>query len=167
MQALFWIIAIGAVCYAFWRFLRNAAGLAAAVDPDRPLFESATRPTHTIFARLEGVTDTNADGTDRQDVIGSCILGERLRLEREHPAGDEEARVRISRQDGDVIGYLPASAAADVANALHRGQRAEGAIAEITRQARFRRGRGVVAKITMERPGPARHGDTASRRASP
>lgn len=145
----FWIVAITAACYVFWRVLRVLTGLAAATDPDRPLFESERGATHSYFVQIEGVTERNPDGTRRQDIIDECRIGEPLRLVPEEARGSGP-RVRVCRWQGEQIGYLSGAAGAEVTDTLGKGLRIEAALADITRLLRFRPDKAVVVKITAE-----------------
>jgi hypothetical protein len=160
MQALAWIVAITVACYVFWRVLRVLSGLAAATDPERPLFQSERGPTRSFFAPVEGVMERNADGTQRQDIIDACQVGEPLRLVPAAARGAALPPVRVCRWEGEQIGTLPGPVAAEVSEGLRRGLRVEAAIAAITRHARFRPDKAVLAKITAEvasrEPGAAR-----------
>lgn len=150
LYVAFWFVAITAACYVFWQVLRVVTGLAAAVDPERPLFESERGSTRNWFVQLEGVTERNPDGTRRQDIIDECRIGEPLRLVPEEARSGREPRVRVCRWQGEQIGYLSGGAGAEVTDVMAKGLRIEAALADITRLLRFRPDKAVVAKITAE-----------------
>ena len=57
--------------------------------------------------RLKGVSYTNVDGTNRQDIIARCKIGEELELAREPENPKDKAAVAVYYKD-QQIGYLPA-----------------------------------------------------------
>ncbi len=57
---------------------------------------ASSRKWYTV--ELSGVTDTNEDGTPRQQVLEQCEPGEELVL--------NEGATRISRKSGEQIGYI-------------------------------------------------------------
>jgi hypothetical protein len=65
-----------------------------------------------FFTKIAGVSHCNDDGTSRQDVVRRCREGEVLRLGREPNKPHDPNAVRVLRQNGEQLGYLPAHVAA-------------------------------------------------------
>lgn len=53
------------------------------------------------------VTESNEDGTTRQDVLKGCRQGEQLKLILEEEDAEQNFAVKVCRNTGDQIGYLP------------------------------------------------------------
>jgi len=155
VPVLLWVGGIALSVYAFWRAARIATGLARRADPGVPLFESDAHPTQTVFVRLEGVAERNADGTSRQELIRRCVQGEPLRLEHQPPHWDEPERVGVFAMQGGQLGWLDSATGAAVGAGLERGLRAEATVAELTMGAGAPWGRDLVTKITYELPARA------------
>jgi HIRAN domain len=56
---------------------------------------------------LKGVTHENSDGGSRQEIIARCSVGEELSLVPEPDNPFDAGAVKVSRLNGEVIGYLP------------------------------------------------------------
>ncbi len=67
--------------------------------------DAAGRRTQ-FCTKVVGVTFTNSDGTSRQSIIEKCVIGERLLLVREPDNPIDRSAVRVSRRNGETIGYL-------------------------------------------------------------
>jgi hypothetical protein len=74
-----------------------------------------------IFTKVAGVSYRNHDGTSRQKIIPRCRAGELLRLEHEPDNPHDINAIRILRQDGGQIGYLPRELAGEVVSRSARG----------------------------------------------
>jgi hypothetical protein len=67
------------------------------VEPAKPGF----------FTKVVGVSYENKDGTSRQSIIERCRPGEILRLVREPDNPHDTNAVKVLRQNGEQLGYLP------------------------------------------------------------
>lgn len=74
-----------------------------------------------FFATVVGVTHENAAGTDRQTILAECEPLEQLQLEREEDNPHDPNAVKVCRQNGDQLGYLPAGLAAVTARRMDDG----------------------------------------------
>ena len=156
-QALFGCALVALGIYVFWRVARVATGLARRVDPGLPLFDSEEQPTETLFARVEGVDETNPDGTPRQELLRHCNLGDPLVLALAAAHADAGAQVHVLHARGGQLGRLDARSAAAVAASLERGLRVEATVAGLTARMGLPHSRELRAKITRALPGAAAH----------
>ena len=76
------------------------------------------------------VTESNEDGTTRQDVLKGCQQGEQLKLILEEQDQQDPA-VRVCRKSGEQIGYLPPGMGRTVIDNLLVGYRNSVYISEI------------------------------------
>lgn len=89
------------------------------------------KPLRTFYSKVAGVTYTNDNGTSRQAILGKCHKGEYLILTHE-PVPQDEYAVKVSRENGEQIGWLNQEVAYEIAPRLDRGGRVEAIIAELT-----------------------------------
>jgi hypothetical protein len=61
-----------------------------------------------FFTKVAGVSYCNNDGTSRQTIVRRCREGESLLLQREPNNPFDANAVRVLRQSGEQVGYLPA-----------------------------------------------------------
>ena len=61
-----------------------------------------------FFTKVVGVSHNNEDGTSRQAIVRCCREGESLLLQREPNNQFDANAVRVLRQNGEQLGYLPA-----------------------------------------------------------
>jgi hypothetical protein len=73
------------------------------VGPERPAEPSKTG----FFTKVAGVSYENRDGTSRQSIIKRCRPGEILHLVREPDNPHDANAVKVLRQNGEQLGYLP------------------------------------------------------------
>jgi HIRAN domain len=85
--------------------------------------------THAEMA-VVGETETNADGSARQDIIAKLRTGEDLELERVHTDATEPSAVRVVSRLGE-IGRLKRDDAERLASYLDGGGRVSASIAHI------------------------------------
>lgn len=74
-----------------------------------------------FFGQVAGESHHNADGTSRQAIIPRCRVGELLRLEHEPDNPYDINAIRVLRQTGEQIGYLPRDFAAEVVSRSAKG----------------------------------------------
>lgn len=56
---------------------------------------------------LRGVTDQNADGTDRQTLLRTCSVGEELKFAPSDAERNSTEALRILRKSGEELGFVP------------------------------------------------------------
>src|SRR5262249_27775492 len=86
----------------------------AGRPPDDPGFRH-------FFASIKGESHTNPDGSSRQEILGRCRAGERLRLEREPDNPVDPNAIKVCRLTGEQLGYVAADVAERLAEELDRG----------------------------------------------
>jgi hypothetical protein len=79
---------------------------------------------------VKGESYTNDDGTQRQDIIRHCKIGEPIKLVHEPHPKDKNA-VKVCRLNGEQLGYIPKYASAEFAEIIKRGIKQDVKIAEI------------------------------------
>ena len=94
--------------------------------------ESLGRGVWYFFSKVAGVTHTNKDGSDRQEIISLCDPLETLDLDREEDNPVDPNAIALRRMDGDQLGYLQAQLAADVVERLRKGYRYAAYFAGVT-----------------------------------
>lgn len=67
----------------------------------------ARKKTKVINTKLAGVSQTNPDGTERQDIIKDLIMGEIVLLVRDHGNDHDLYATQVQTQLGEVIGRVP------------------------------------------------------------
>ena len=65
------------------------------------------KKTKIINVRVAGTSRTNPDGTERQDIIRSLTMGERVHLVRDRENENDLYAVRVQSESGQVIGWVP------------------------------------------------------------
>lgn len=70
---------------------------------------------------VAGVSYPNDDGSERQSIIRDCDEGEHLIL-KHTPIPEDKNAVRILRQNGQQLGWLPRWNAQEIAPYLDRGE---------------------------------------------
>jgi hypothetical protein len=76
-----------------------------------------------FFTKVVGVSHRNANGTSRQAAIKSCSVLETPALEHEDENPHDPNAVKVSRQNGQQLGYLPAELAPEIVSKSNRGHR--------------------------------------------
>ena len=67
----------------------------------------ASKNTRVINTKLAGVSQSNPDGTGRQDLIKDLIMGELVLLVRDHGNEHDLYATQVQTQSGEVIGWVP------------------------------------------------------------
>ena len=70
--------------------------------------DSAPRASRSFFTKVAGVTHRNDDGSRRQQIIPRCSIGENLILRREPHNRVDTGAIKVTRSNGEQLGYLPA-----------------------------------------------------------
>lgn len=89
-----------------------------------------------FFGNVAGESHYNADGTDRQDIIPRCRVGEPLILAHEPDHPHDINAIRVLRANGQQIGYLERELAGQVVSRSAKGTKFHAAIAGIGRPQR-------------------------------
>jgi hypothetical protein len=89
------------------------------------------RLRHT-FAKVAGVTYPNDDGSERQDIIKRCKVGEQLTLR--HDAYNEYSifATQVLRANGEQLGHAPEYLAEMICSELEAGYSATGILKDLT-----------------------------------
>ena len=84
------------------------------------------------FAKVAGVTFANDDGTERQDIIKRCILGEQLLLR--HDAYNEYCMfaTQVLRTNGEQLGYAPEYLAERICCEIEDGDNVVALLTDVT-----------------------------------
>ncbi len=106
-------------------------------------------PLRSFICKVIGVTEGNADESERQTAIKRCQVGEQLVLVRQADGSRASNSVAVTRQSGEHLGFLPPDVADEVAPRLDLGLRVDGEVAKITGGGwLFRKPYGVDIKVT-------------------
>lgn len=84
---------------------------------------------------VAGVSYPNDDGSSRQDIIRDCREGENLELHHV-PVPQDKYAVKVSRWNGEQLGWLPKWNAREIAPLLDRGDNVEASIYDIKESSR-------------------------------
>ncbi|MDE2924933.1 MAG: hypothetical protein OXT71_00835 [Acidobacteriota bacterium] len=63
--------------------------------------------TRVINTKLAGVSRSNPDGTERQDIIKDLTMGELVLLVRDHGNEYDLYATQVQTQSGETIGWVP------------------------------------------------------------
>ena len=107
----------------------------------------ALKRLSSFQTKVVGITESNPDGTSRQELIRRCRRGEPLLLIREPDNPDDENAIAVCRQSGEAIGYLTKYVAEDLAPQIDAGKILDAKLKRFTRH----RGepRGVMIEIAF------------------
>jgi len=103
---------------------------------------------HTYLLSVAGVSYNNDDGSSRQRIISQCRPGETLMLIREPDNNFDPGAIKVTRRNGQQIGYVPAHIARNgdsggLAHEIDAGVTLRCRIAEII-------GGGLLFGVTVE-----------------
>ena len=84
------------------------------------------------FAKVAGVTFPNHDGTERQDVIENCTVGEQVFFEHDTENAYSSFATKVLRSNGEQLGYAPEYLAEKIIANATEGYRVNGLLTEIT-----------------------------------
>jgi hypothetical protein len=73
----------------------------------RPPLPVADDEKRAFYQQVHGVTFKNDDGSSRQRIIKECSVGEVIELVPEPDNRYDSDAVKVCRQNGDQLGYLP------------------------------------------------------------
>lgn len=77
-------------------------------------------PVFHFYEKVVGVTFTNDDGTDRQEILSTCSPLQTLRLEHEDNNPQDSNAIRVCTEDGRQIGHLFRGVASNVWRQMQR-----------------------------------------------
>lgn len=111
-----------------------------------------TEQPRSFFTKVAGVSRRNADGGERQEIIKRCRVGDKLDLIREPDNPHDAYAVKVCRQTGEQIGYIPAHLAREISEAFEKGARIDAEISDLTGGGLLvKRTRGVNIRLTRYR----------------
>ena len=82
----------------------------------------AGNKTKTIITKVAGVTQSNPDGTERQDIIKDLKMGENILLVRDYENEHDLYATQVQTGSGQVIGWVPRQRTPEVGAWLDEGQ---------------------------------------------
>ena len=112
----------------------------------------ATRSFHTKVAGI----------SRHQRIAKQCDEGDVLSLEREPDNPADPNAIKVSREDGPQIGYIPAHTARDLAKKMDAGEPVYAVISEITGGTEDKPTTGINLKITIGGAPPTGDGCAAA-----
>ena len=110
--------------------------------------EHGFTPGHDFHTKLVGVTRRNDDGSERQEIISQCELGERLFLKRESDNPKDSNAIAAVRASYEMLGYLSAERAKSLAADMDAGSIVTAEISDITGGSRAKPKFGVNILVT-------------------
>lgn len=105
-------------------------------------------PLEIIETRVAGVTHDNDDGTNRQEILKRCKPGETIVLEH-WPMPEDEYAVKVLRENGEQLGYIPREDAEDVADWLNSANSVTAKIKKITGDTKDKPTIGCIIEIRV------------------
>ena len=81
----------------------------------------AGNKTKTIITKVAGVTQSNPDGTERQDIIKELKMGENILLVRDYENEHDLYATQVQTESGQVIGWVPRQRTPEVGAWLDEG----------------------------------------------
>ena len=95
--------------------------------------ESEDYTENSFFTKVAGVTQRNDDGIARQSLIADCKQFDQLYLQREPRNLFDTNAIKVTRENGDLIGYIPAHVASrGLAEDMDSGLTVKCVISDIT-----------------------------------
>jgi hypothetical protein len=92
------------------------------------IYSDSFKPFHT---KVVGVTHDNDDGVNRQSILDNCKIDDFLMLTHT-PIGPDFNAVKVTRYNGEQLGYLSAEVAEEISLLLDRGMKIGATISDIT-----------------------------------
>ena len=86
----------------------------------------------TFETKVVGVTKTNSDGTNRQDILSWCAKGVVDLVREPSNPFDENAIKVVTREEGEQIGYIERNLAKELTEKMNNGYEVMGRITAIT-----------------------------------
>ncbi len=84
------------------------------------------------FAKVAGVTFPNRDGSERQEIIKQCKVGETLVFRHDANSRYSTFAMQVLRKNGRQLGHVPEYFAEQMCNELESGNRVIGVIKDLT-----------------------------------
>lgn len=101
-----------------------------------------------FYTNIAGVSFDNEDGSNRQSILRECKTGEKLILTH-YPIPEDINAVKVTRLNGQQIGWLNKLNAREIAPYLDRGESVE---AEITSLGNSKIGKPIWCNILITKP---------------
>ncbi len=98
---------------------------------------------HHVFAKVAGVTFPNDDGSERQEIIKRCRVGESLVLRRDADDPYSTFAIQVLRSTGEQLGHAPDYLAETICEEREAGYKAIGVLKNLTGGTRDKPTRGV------------------------
>ena len=95
------------------------------------------------YAKVAGVTFPNDDGSERQEIIGRCWVGEGLILRRDTENRFSSDATQVLRASCEQLGHVPEYLAERICHELEAGYKVAGIITDLTGGSWDRPTRGV------------------------
>lgn len=122
---------------------------AAKSAPRKAKQMSQDEPLEIIETRVAGVSFNNDDGTSRQEILKRCTTGESIRLIHAPMPGHEFA-VKVLRENGEQLGYIPSEDAEDVESWVNSANKVTAKIKKITGGTQDKPTVGCVIEIRID-----------------
>lgn len=142
MEKLLAYIVLALIIY--WIYRRSKKKKAERLEK-----QAVNEPLELIETRVAGVTFENDDGTNRQEILKKCKPGETIVLEH-WPMPEDEYAVKVLRENGEQLGYIPREDAEDVADWLNSANTVTAKIKRITGGKKDKPTLGCVIEIRID-----------------
>jgi hypothetical protein len=135
--ALLFLVGMGIVSFIFYRSdnrpsseIRSTSHLEYAKpivwDEEQPKPASSAHaapvtPKRTFFLQIHGIKFRNSDGSLRQEILRRCKLKEMLLLVPEPDNPVSPFAIKVCRENGECIGYVPSERSASMLNQMSIG----------------------------------------------
>jgi len=103
----------------------------------------------SFFTKVAGVTKENPDGTNRQDILKQCRVGEPLTLLRDPSNPHDPNAIKVFRLSGEQLGWLSAELATKMAPLLDGGYPIDAQISDLTGSEPDKANIGCNIKLTI------------------
>lgn len=98
---------LDAATVARLRFIATRRAIGLSDDAPESEVQEYYRPKPEVFyTKIAGVSYPNADGTQRQQIIDKCTIGEKLLLVREPQNPANPKAIGVFRSNGEQLGYI-------------------------------------------------------------
>lgn len=108
--------------------------------------------TNSFYTKVVGVSFTNDNGTDRQKILKTCRVGQKLKLipapTKEHPNS-----VKVCLENGKQIGHLNDRLGGEISRLISSGGKAEAVITDLTGGTRGKETRGCNIQVFKHEKG--------------
>ncbi len=105
---------------------------APSEGPRDPARQKSNEPAIYRVFKVRGVSFPNDDGSERQEIIQRCRLGEHLVMRRDRGNGFSRNAIGVFREGGDQLGNVPEYVARDFAPLMDSGMESTAILLNIT-----------------------------------